>query len=282
MLPDATTLRARVPGFVRAQFLWPGTLRLHAAAMGADVLRAPLNILLAPVLVLVRALGWLARRLGWMRLAVWLASRRVLLRTAVAAQVEAAVLRDLLGMAAMPGQDTAAVFAGLPAPAPARIARLITDYAATRSAVGEITTALATVLLGAALFHALTPGLVSFAPGLAQSVAETRAIAEFPLGQGVGGLWYGVFPVGASPGLVAVVLVALVMGGAVFTAFAGVLADPVQVWTGLHRRRLLRLIDSIDAARQGLDHKFTTREHLFARVFDLLDSALSIVRLWRG
>lgn len=280
MLPDATTLRARVPGFVRAQFLWPGTLRLHAAALGADVLRAPLNILLAPVLVLVRALGWLARLLGWLRLAGWLASRRVLLRTAVAARVEAAVLRDLLDVPMVPGQDIRVLLADTPAPD--RIARLINDYAATRSAVGEITTALATVVLGAALFHALTPGLVSFAPGLAQSVAETRAIAEFPLGQGVGGLWYGVFPVGASPVLVAVVLVALVMGGAVFTAFAGVIADPVQVWTGLHRRRLLRLIDSIDAARQGLDHTFTTREHLFARVFDLLDGALSLVRLWRG
>lgn len=211
MLPDAITLRARVPGFVRAQFLWPGTLRLHAAALGADVLRAPLNILLAPVLVLVRALGWLARRLGRLRLAGWLASRRVLLRTAVAVRVEAAVLRDLLDVPMVPGQDIRALLADTPAPD--RIARLITDYAATRSAVGEITTALATVVLGAALFHALTPGLVSFAPGLAQSVAETRAIAEFPLGQGVGGLWYGVFPVGASPVLVAVVLVALVMGG---------------------------------------------------------------------
>ncbi len=272
MLPDVDTLRARVPGFVRAQFLWPGALRLHGAALGADVLRAPLNIVLAPLVLVVRGLGWLVARVGWVRFGGWLSTRRVLLRTAVAARVAAAIRRDLLGMDAT----------HLPDPLAARIDSLIADYTATRSAVGEITTALATLVLGGIAFQALTPGLASLAPGLAQSMAETRAIEEFPLGQGLGGLWYGLFPVGAPPWMIAAALVALVMAGAVVTAFAGVIADPVQVWTGLHRNRLFRLIDSVTAAAQGEDRPFASREHLFARAFDLLDSGLTLLRAWRG
>jgi hypothetical protein len=56
------------------------------------------------------------------------------------------------------------------------------------------------------------------------------------------------------------------------TAFAGVVADPVQRGLGLHRKRLLRLIDSLE--RQSFDPSssaFATREHYIARLVDLFD-----------
>ena len=107
------------------------------------------------------------------------------------------------------------------------------------------------------VFQALTPGMISMAPGVADAVARTTAIADFPMGQTIGGLWYGIFPTGASPLLVAASVAILVMIGSVFAAFAGLLADPVQSRLGIHRRRLLRLIDT-------LDKPFAVREHYYA------------------
>jgi len=74
-----------------------------------------------------------------------------------------------------------------------------------------------------------------------------------------------------------------VLAGSVVAAFAGVIADPVQVRLGLHRRRLLRLIDTIEAEIAGRgDRPFVAREHYLARLFDLWDAALSVLRALRG
>ncbi|MEX2519374.1 MAG: DUF6635 family protein, partial [Paracoccaceae bacterium] len=79
-------------------FTWPGTLRLHGAALGWDLLRAPFNLLLSPVLVLARIATWLCRRGGWHGGADWLARRRILLRTSDARRVEILIVTDLLDL----------------------------------------------------------------------------------------------------------------------------------------------------------------------------------------
>ncbi|MFT7449070.1 MAG: hypothetical protein ACI9LZ_004020, partial [Glaciecola sp.] len=75
----------------------------------------------------------------------------------------------------------------------------------------------------------------------------------------------------------------LVMFGSVFAAFAGVLADPVQSRLGIHRRRLLRLIDTLEVELCGAGNKpFAVREHYYARLFDLWDVVGSVVRIIRN
>lgn len=102
------------------------------------------------------------------------------------------------------------------------------------------------------------------------TIAQGRAIAAFPLGQTLGGMWYGVVPVDAAPWLVGATLAGLIMLGSVFAAFAGVLADPVQSWLGIHRRRLGRLLDTLEVDCLGRgDRPFDAREHVFARMLDL-------------
>ena len=68
---------------------------------------------------------------------------------------------------------------------------------------------------------------------------------------------------------------ALMLGASVVTTFAGVIADPVQVMLGLHRRRLLRMIERLDRGRPppGIGE-----EQLLARLGDLGDGAAA---LWR-
>ncbi|MCF7726626.1 hypothetical protein GLP59_09975 [Sulfitobacter sp. M220] len=46
-----------------------------------------------------------------------------------------------------------------------------------------MTTAIATLAVGALVFQALAPGMISMAPDVANAVARTTAIAQFPLAQ---------------------------------------------------------------------------------------------------
>ena len=70
--------------------------------------------------------------------------------------------------------------------------------------------------------------------------------------------------------------VVLAVAASLVTTFAGLIADPVQLWTGVHRRRLMRMLARLDRqqAPAGIE-----REHVLARLGDLGDIASSI---WRG
>ncbi|MDA3856866.1 MAG: hypothetical protein PF480_01155 [Roseovarius sp.] len=279
-------------------------MHLHSAAFGWDVLRAPINVMLSPVLVLTRIAAFICRRIRLPTISNWLTGRRILLPTAVSRRVEVLIATDLLDLrlpqgseARDPGALSRTVLAApqfrelIRKRADAaeaqvlgqRIANALADYAGTRSAVSEMTTGLVTLAVGAIVFQALTPGMISIAPGVADAVARTTAIAAFPMGQTIGGMWYGLFPTGASPLLVAASIAFLVMMGSVFAAFAGVLADPVQSRLGIHRRRLLRLIDTLEVELCGpADKPFAVREHYYARLLDLWDVVGSAFRIFRN
>ncbi len=296
-------LRAEVDGFVSRHFTWPGTVWLHGAALGGDILRAPVNVVLAPFYLLLRLLAFVCLWLGLRRIGTWLATRRILLRTAVARRVEALIVTDLLGLtlaADARARDPSALARAIlaapqfrelirqrPDPAAAqalgqRIVTALADYASTRSAVAEMTTALCTIAVGALVFNALTPGMISMAPGVADALALTTAITRFPLGETLGSAWYGVFRPGASPVLIGLTVAALVMVGSVFAAFAGLIADPVQSRLGIHRRRLLRLIDTLEVELTKDGTKpFAAREHLYARILDIWDAVASLLRIFR-
>ena len=296
--------RAMIDDFVARHFTWPGTLRLHGAALGWDIIRAPANVALSPLLVMTRFAAYLCRRVGWRGPAEVLSRRRILLRTAVARRVEVLIVTDLMDLPLDEGaaarDPSALARAVLTAPqfreiirtrasaaeAQAlgqRIADSLGEYAGARSAVAEMTTTLCVLVVGALAFQALTPGMISMAPGVADALARTNAIASFPLGQTLGGMWYGVFGVDASAWLVGTAVAGLVMIGSVFAAFAGVFADPLQSRLGIHRRRLGRLLDTLEEEFVGRgDKPFIAREHFFARLLDLWDALASAARIFRN
>ena len=296
--------RATIDDFVARHFTWPGTLRLHGAALGWDIIRAPVNVALSPLLVTTRFAAYLCRRVGWRGTAEVLSRRRILLRTSVARRVEVLIVTDLMDLPLDEGaaarDPSALARAVLAAPqfremirtrasaaeAEAlgqRIADSLGEYAGPRSAVAEMTTTLCVLVVGALAFQALTPGMISMAPGVADALARTNAIASFPLGQTLGGVWYGVFDVDASAWLVGTAVAGLVMIGSVFAAFAGVFADPLQSRLGIHRRRLGRLLDTLEEEFVGRgDKPFIAREHFFARLLDLWDALASAVRIFKN
>ncbi|HEX4261039.1 MAG TPA: DUF6635 family protein [Acetobacteraceae bacterium] len=288
--------RAAVGPFVDRHFAWPGTLRLHRAALGWDVLRAPANIALGLPQMALHLASVAAGRAGAPRAARAL-DRRLLLGTAVSREVEWLVWTELLDVpfrqdgrlhehdalaeailaeaAAEP--DVAAtlaaiVEAGGDAAFRARLAAAVETYAGSRAAAAEITTALVSLGAGAVALKQLTPGVVALGPGLAAAVAQQAAVASFPLGAGLGGVWYSLFPAAPSAALIAGLTAGLMGAAAFFTAFTGVITDPLQRRLGLHQRRLARLVAALE--RQMGDPAapaYALRDHYVARVVDLLD-----------
>ncbi|MEE2860022.1 MAG: DUF6635 family protein [Pseudomonadota bacterium] len=251
--------------FAARRYGLSGTLDLHRHALGLDLLRAPLNVMLSPVALLMQLSGWLLSRLGAGRAGAWLRTRRVFLRSDVSTRIEAdlhALLSELQGQGLGPDAP------------PDRIADAIRRHAETRNAVAEITTSLIVLGVGIMLFHRPTPGVISLAGPMAQMRAHGAAVRDFALGDTLGRAWYWAFPVELSPLTVVATGVALAVAGSLVTTFAGLIADPVQLWTGIHRRRLSRMLAQLDAGADTV-----APEHLLARAGDLVDT-LSV--LWRS
>lgn len=297
------TVRARVDGFAARTFGWRGTIALHKHALGGDIMRAPLNVVLSPVLVLARLLAVLCDVLRLRQAARWLRGRRIVLRTQVGARVEAAVVAELLSVPVPSGTSPGSAAlsrAILAAPqfrsgfrakpdvdavnaSASGISTAIAEYSSARSAVADITNALLALIIGGLVFQALTPGMISMAPTMANALAREAAVTNFPLGQTAGAMWYGVFSASASPWLLAANVVLLLLAGSVIGAFAGILADPVQLRLGIHRRRLLRFVDAVEDDLLGTGEKtFRTREHFYARFVDIWDIAASLARILRS
>lgn len=299
--------RTRIQPFVDRHFSSRGALRLHRRALGWDILKAPANLALAVPQTALKAAGAAAGRFGATALARRLNERNLLLKTAVAQEIEWLIVTEFLELPHRQGERRSsrdalaesilsqpaileAATEALVALAPnsdneafrRQLDEAVATYTGSRGAAAEITTSLFSLAAGATLARQLTPGALSLGPSLAAALANKAAIGAFPLGASLGNIWYGLFPaaapslltVGLTGGIVAVVAIA--------SAFAGIVADPVQRRLGLHQRRLGRLLDALERQmRDPAAPGFAARDHYVARVMDLFDVIGFALRLAR-
>jgi hypothetical protein len=296
--------RARVDDFVDRHFSLSGSLALHRKALGWDLLKAPANIALAVPYIGAQLTARIAGRLGAARLSRTLAARPILLKTAVAREIEWLLMTDLLELpfrqggrnsrkdalaeAVLASPYVQSVFAELLEAVRRRgsdrdfrdsLEHMIATYTETRAAAAEITTTIIAMAAGAAVLKQMTPGAMVLGPALAGVIAYDAAVASFPLGQSLGALWYTTFPVSASPALVMSMTGGLMAASAVLAAFSGVVADPLQRRLGLHRRRLVRLIDALERHFTSATGDFVARDHYVARLLSLFELLSGAYRL---
>jgi hypothetical protein len=300
--------RERVKPFVDRHFSVVGAAAIHRKALGWDLARAPANLMLAVPHLAVRLAATWARSLGATRAADFLKARKLLFDTDVAREVEWLIMTDFLGLPCrevgrrsdkdvlseliLADPRLSAVFDDALAVIGRRAddrdfrRRLedgIATYGGTRAASADIATSLLSLAAGAAATKQATPGMVSLGPALAAVIAHNAAVASFPLGAWAGGIWYGMFPVAATPALVAAVTGGLLVVAAMAGAFAGMVTDPLQRRLGLHRRRLIRLVAALEAGFFGeAGRGFVARDQYVARLLDLADMIGSALRLARA
>jgi len=299
---------ARVPAFVDANYSLLGSLRLHRHALGLDLLRAPANVALVPPYLAMRVGQAGLRRLGARRAARWLGRRKVFLNTEVARELTFRLHRDLLELPYEDGERRTEgdALAGAVLADPrlasvledlgdalrrhrddpetkARLRSMLTEYAGARSAAADLFNNALLAGTGAALFKQLTPGTFTLGPVLATAIAHQAAVASFPLGASLGGLWYSWFPAQPSAALLFGTTGGLMLLTAVTAGFAGIVSDPVQRALGLHGRRLHRLIDALGEELEGdSEAAFQVRDHYVARIFDIVDLGRAATRALSG
>ncbi|UVF22779.1 hypothetical protein HPT29_027560 (plasmid) [Microvirga terrae] len=298
--------RSRVDAFVDRHFSLAGSAAIHRRAVGWDMLKAPANVTLAVPQLAAKLAAAGAQAVGAKRAARYLGSRNLLFDTAVGQEIEWLIMTELLELPFRQGEresrKDALAETILSAPElqeslnetlqaigrrgddpefRQRLEEGMATYAGTRAAAAEITTALMTVGAGAVTVKQATPGVMTLGPALAAALAQQAAIASFPLGTGLGGMWYGIFPAAVSPALLSGVTGGLLAVSSIAAAFAGIVADPIQRRLGLHHRRLLRLIDALDRQWQAehTEAGFTARDPYVARLLDLVDLLGSAYRL---
>ena len=300
------TRRERIDPFVDRHFTLVGSLALHRRAIGWDLLRAPANLFLAGPALSVKLASWAARRAGNHRLAAWLAGRRLLVETDVGREVEWLVATELLeipcrgrhrasyrdAIAETILADSRAAerlgaqlnrLAGRDLEFRGRVVLAIENYLGSRSATAEIATGFFAAGLGALAVKQATPGLMTLSSAIAGAIAQQTAIAAFPLGASLGGLWYGLFPATAGPGLLAATTGGVFLGGALLAAFSGIVTDPLQRRLGLHRRRLFRLLRALEGILSGeTGQNLTMHDHYVARLADIFDMLALALRVSRA
>jgi hypothetical protein len=297
--------RQRVRPFVDRNFSLRGSLSLHRAAVGWDIARAPLNLAMAAPQVGLLVASHAARKLGASRLASELGSKRLVVHTAVGKELAWRLHADLLELPYRSGDRVATrdalaetilsdprVVATLAPVLEAlgakgddpvmrrRLEAAMTEYGRTRAAATEITTALLSLSAGALALRKLTPGAMTLGPTLAAAIAQRAAVMSFPMGGALGSAWYTLFPVAPSAVLVAGLTGGLFAASTVASAFAGVIADPLQRRLGLHQLRLRRMLNALERQMQDpAAPGFVVHDHYVARLLDLFDVAGALVRV---
>lgn len=270
----AAVCRERVPGFAARHFGWQGALRLHRAAIGLDLIRAPFNVMMVAPTLLLRIMTWATGRAGFGRVSGWLAKRNLFVETALARRVADLVLGELLQV------DRAA--SAVPPEWHERAPSLIAEYVAVRHAAAEFGAGCLAILIGLASLHALTPSAITMGPLLAQELAQREAVQGFWLGIGLGSLWYAWFPPEVGLARTIGVTAAAMACFALIATFIGILVDPLLHAVGLHRRRLGQLVDTLERAALGDDAaKLGLPDLYVARLVDIADVALLALRAMR-
>jgi len=260
--------RQRIPEFVGRNYRWPGAFHLGLQAWGTDILVAPFNFLMGLPNFLLRVLAALLDLLGARKAARRLLRAHLGLPTRVQKTLTARLMTDLLDLPVDPEGDRDPVRRGvaLAAREPLKV------YVQTRNVAADITAGTLVALLGILLFNRFTPGSISAGSSLAQALAREQAVSEFALGEHLGRLYYGLFPVHPSPAVVIAALLLAMAAIAVVAAFSGIVHDPIQTWTGIHQRRLNRLLDAImESASHANAKGYRPKDTFVGRLYDLLD-----------
>lgn len=260
--------RIRIPSFVQSHYAWPGAFELNRLAFGRDILVAPFNFLMGFPNFVLQFLSLLLNLIGAKRLSSGLAGIHLGLPTRVQQVIREKVLLDLLCLpvACGPGSDSLRRQLRVAAEQP------VTTYIRTRNVAADITAGTLAALLGLLTLSQFTPGSISVGTTVAKLVANQQAASEFFLGETLGHYYYGLFPVSPTLFTLALVMLSVIAIIAVVAAFSGLLHDPVQAVSGIHRRRLEQMLDAI--ARSCDDSTgavYRPRDTFYGRIYDAID-----------
>lgn len=288
--------RARVGPFTRKHFSFRGALRINRRALGKDLLRTPANVMWAVPQLLARGGAILSRKLRLNSVAWRLERLPAGFKTDVEREIEWLIYSELLELPfARDGRRCSRdalleeilahpTISELLIPELLRLDELaqrqnfrqrledyLITYTSSRTAAADLSGSLLSLAAGVAAFKQFTPGAMAVGSVTATAIANQLAIANFLLGPSLGSLYYSVFPATASAGLLVATTGGLLLALGVLSAGAGVITDPLQQAFGLQERKLLKLLDALEAELTEQGNGYRLHDAYAARIFDLWD-----------
>jgi len=285
--------KARIPGFVQSHFYYPGCWQTNKSAFGLDLIRAPINLFWAPIYTLIRLLIYLLNRFDWCRAAEWLGRLPAGFTTQVQKDLAEKLHQDLLRLnctqssleshiaaatANIYVEQNSRITAELSERIEMLVREALREYRMTRTATSDITNTLTSTLIGAFAFYKFTPGGIGVGLLTAAYLAKKLAAQHFWLGEGLGSLFYSLFPPEPSLAVTAWSLLGVLTVFSVFASFSGLFTDPIQALLKIHHRRLNTMIDHIELdflLAHGMKSSFHPKDQYLARLLDLLDMVKS-------
>ncbi|NOZ62741.1 MAG: hypothetical protein GXO74_13800 [Calditrichaeota bacterium] len=288
----------KVPEFVSKHFSLRGALRLHKKAIGADLIKGPLNISWSLIYTILRGSGAVLHKFGEKKISRLLREKLPPgFETRVQKEIVWLIYTELLELPFQQGRRESKkdalleIFFSQKAVAEMMTQALkplkskaddpnvrkaleknLREYSTSRTAAADLAGTLITLSLGAAAFKKMTPGAMAAGSSLAAAIAQHAAVSNFFLGSTLGSVYYSIFPVSASLGLIAATTGSIMAAMAIVTSFAGIITDPLQAKLGIHQRRLRKFILMLKPILQGKsESKYEIRDRYVARVFDMLD-----------
>ncbi len=288
---------AKIAEFVKKHFSVKGALKIHKKALGSDLYKGPMNISWSVPYTILKATSAILKKTGNKKFPTLFKKLPRGFETNVQKEVKWLIYTELLEfpfsegkrksdkdafLEAILGQPEIATLLveqlsviGQKSNNPKfrhRLVENLHEYAGGRTAAADLAGTIITLSIGATLFKQMTPGAMATGTAVATAVAHHAAVSNFVLGSTLGSLWYGIFPVTASMGLIIATTGMIMAAMSLVTSFAGIITDPIQTRLGIHQRRLRKFIDCIEKELKGSgESKFEIKDLYIARVFDILD-----------
>jgi hypothetical protein len=289
--------RKKVPAFVQTHFSLSGALKINRKAFGKDLIKAPVNLAWALPYTAIQVTSVLLKKVGFEKIDKLMQKIPAGLKTSVQEEINTLIFTELMELPNGKGRGkdvTDALLAEILDQPEVKsifqdqlslimsksqqegfresLEKRLKEYSLSRTAISELAGNIITLAAGAGMMGKMTPGGISFGTVLAATIAQQSAISGFFMGPTLGGLYYGIFPASASMGLAAASTSTVLATLAIFSAFSGIITDPVQARLGIHEKRLQRLIDSLENTLMDKgDSDLKLRVKYLARVFDILD-----------
>ncbi|MEW8563542.1 MAG: DUF6635 family protein, partial [Candidatus Thiodiazotropha sp.] len=260
--------RQRIPNFVNRHYSLRGAIDLNSKALGSDILVAPFNFLMGFPNFLLRLLALVIELFGGHRAARRMLTFHLGLPTRVQQELAHRLRRDFLVLCRHPN----AADQGLQQLVRKAAEEPMQIYLQTRNVAADVTAGTLAAILGLTLLSQFTPGSISAGTVIAHLVAKQQAASDFILGETLGRLYYTLFPVSPSLGIIATTIVLVMVTIALVAAFSGMVHDPVQRVTGIHQRRLNRLLDAIESnTAQSITRGYRPKDTFVGRIYDFID-----------
>jgi hypothetical protein len=282
--------RLAVPGFIDRHFNYPGAIATNKVALGWDMLRAPANLLWAPFYAFICLIKFSIRHSSrFKNLYTWLDVMPAGFTTQVQRHISSSIRYELLShgysgrtlddylldslQAVYDKYNNKVVdqrrFHEMIEPL---LDETLSEYQVTRTATADISNSLSCTILGAFAFQKFTPGGVGIGILVATWLSKKIASSQFVFGEVLGNIYYSLFPPEPSITVMVLSMVLVMSLLSAVAALSGLLLDPLQAASGLHRRRLHKMLNHL---QQDLSLSTTSsyrpKDQFIARIMDSFD-----------